>query len=263
MGERREDSEADDYLEECQSLTHYRYEGGMYPRISYGLETFRDPVEAGRKPCRHCGAVKGQLHHPLCDYEQCPVCGNQVMGCGCGILVEDAVRAEPSPQQASQTNESYRSSLSGPSEPVAVLDHSAAEASWMVGGKTSFQLLAVTIVCTDLARSVRFYEQALGAVREADDGYGCPWFKLGSVPITLLHNATMVSPAKFPEHPMAMLWVETDDLTTAARRFAHFGVKVLNPSDGQSMIIADPDGIVIEVWQAAPEDSVGNAERAR
>ncbi len=95
MGEPGEDSEAEDYLEECQSRTQYRYEGKLYPRLPYGLETFRNPIEPGSKPCRHCGAVKGQLHHPLCDYEECPVCGNQVMGCACGIFTEDAVTTEP------------------------------------------------------------------------------------------------------------------------------------------------------------------------
>ena len=85
------------YLQEVQLLTHYRLEGKLYPRLSYGAETFRNPTEAGRRQCRHCGAVKGQLHEPLCDYEECPVCGNQVMSCDCGIFVEDAVRAEPGP----------------------------------------------------------------------------------------------------------------------------------------------------------------------
>jgi hypothetical protein len=80
------------YLEEVQLLTHYRANGKLYPRLPYGLETFRQPTEAGHKPCRHCGAVKGQLHEPLCDYEQCPVCGEQVMSCDCDIFTEDAVR---------------------------------------------------------------------------------------------------------------------------------------------------------------------------
>lgn len=91
MGERSEDPSGDAYLEESQSLTHYRCEGEFYPRMPYGLETFRNPVEAGRGPCRHCGAVKGQLHEPLCDYEQCPVCSDQVMSCECGIFTEDAI----------------------------------------------------------------------------------------------------------------------------------------------------------------------------
>jgi len=93
MDRGRDDPGAEDYLEESQSLTHYRFEGDLYPRLPYGLETFRNPTEAGRQPCRHCGAVKGQLHEPLCDYEQCPVCGYQVMSCDCDIFTEDTVRA--------------------------------------------------------------------------------------------------------------------------------------------------------------------------
>jgi hypothetical protein len=98
VGEGSGDTEADDYLAECQSRTHYRFGGRLYPRLPYGSEKFRTPAEAGGQPCRHCGAVKGQLHEPLCDYEQCPVCGNQLMGCGCGIFTEDAVQAEPAPR---------------------------------------------------------------------------------------------------------------------------------------------------------------------
>ncbi len=128
----------------------------------------------------------------------------------------------------------------------------------MVDGASSFRIAAVTIACTDLARSVRFYEQVLGAVREPRDGYGCPWFRLGPLSITLLPNATAASPAKFPDHSMAMLWVETDDLAAAARRFAEFGVSVLEEGDGQWMMIADPDGIVIEVWQAESGESGGH-----
>jgi catechol 2,3-dioxygenase-like lactoylglutathione lyase family enzyme len=126
----------------------------------------------------------------------------------------------------------------------------------MAGIKQSLRAVAVTVACTDLARSVKFYEQILGAVREPGDGYGCPWFKLGPISISLLHNATEASPARFPDHPMAMLWLEADDLAAVASRFARFGVKVLQPSDGQSMIVSDPDGIIIEVWQA--EQNRGN-----
>ncbi len=93
MGERYENQEGDTYLEQSQSLTHDRFEGELYPRLPYGLEAFRNPVESDHKPCPHCGAVKGQLHEPLCDYEECPACGLQVMSCDCGIFTEDAVPA--------------------------------------------------------------------------------------------------------------------------------------------------------------------------
>ncbi len=83
--------DAGDYLKESQTLTLYQFEGEFQLRIPYGRETFRDPIEAARKPCRHCNAVKGQLHEPLCDYEECPFCEGQVMSCDCGIFTENAV----------------------------------------------------------------------------------------------------------------------------------------------------------------------------
>ena len=52
---------------------------------------------------------------------------------------------------------------------------------------------------------------------------------------------------------MPILWLETADLEGAAARFAAEGVTIITPSDGQFLQIADPDGLVIEVWQAAAE----------
>jgi predicted enzyme related to lactoylglutathione lyase len=46
------------------------------------------------------------------------------------------------------------------------------------------------------------------------------------------------------------LWLQVNDLEAAARRFAKAGVEIIQPSDGQFMMIADPDGLVMEVWQA-------------
>jgi hypothetical protein len=94
MEEDRNKPEVDDDLQEAQALTHYRFKRKLYPRLPYGAETFRAPAEAEHRSCRHCGAVKGQLHEPLCDYEECPVCGSQVMGCGCRLYTPHAVRPE-------------------------------------------------------------------------------------------------------------------------------------------------------------------------
>lgn len=33
--------------------------------------------------CGDCGAKPGHYHHPGCDCERCPVCGNQLISCGC------------------------------------------------------------------------------------------------------------------------------------------------------------------------------------
>jgi hypothetical protein len=33
--------------------------------------------------CGDCGVRPGGFHHPGCDLQSCPVCGGQMMTCGC------------------------------------------------------------------------------------------------------------------------------------------------------------------------------------
>ncbi len=67
-------------IEAAQSVTAYTINGESYERIAYGKEADEWPHEA----CHDCGVLKGQYHVPLvCDVEQCPRCGHQVIGCGC------------------------------------------------------------------------------------------------------------------------------------------------------------------------------------
>jgi len=33
--------------------------------------------------CHDCGALPGHYHHPGCDWEQCPRCHEQLIGCDC------------------------------------------------------------------------------------------------------------------------------------------------------------------------------------
>jgi catechol 2,3-dioxygenase-like lactoylglutathione lyase family enzyme len=122
----------------------------------------------------------------------------------------------------------------------------------MAGRGLTFRVKALTVACTDHRRSERFYRDVLGAetLPTDDPGYGCPWLRLGTLAITLMPNAVERSPAEFPTHAMPILWLEVDDLEKAARRFARHKVEVVTPPDGQFMQIADPDGLVIEVWQA-------------
>lgn len=114
----------------------------------------------------------------------------------------------------------------------------------------AFSVRALTVACTDAKQSERFYKTVLGAaVLPADNGMGW-WFRLGSLDINLLPNAAERSPAEFPIHAMPILWLEVEDLAAAAAHFAQHGVEVIDPGDGQFMQVADPDGLVIEVWQS-------------
>jgi len=79
----------------------------------------------------------------------------------------------------------------------------------MATSKVPFRGKALTIACTDLQRSVHFYQEVLGAVLDPRDGYGCPWFQLGSLMLTLVPNASQRSPASFPVHAMPILWLRS------------------------------------------------------
>lgn len=109
---------------------------------------------------------------------------------------------------------------------------------------------AVTIACTDLHRSEVFYVSLLGATLIPGDGHGCPWYQLGSLTISLLENAAHESPATFPEHAMPVLWLEVDDVRLAHEHLKNAGTPIIQaPDDNMFMMIADPDGLVIEIWQ--------------
>lgn len=33
--------------------------------------------------CHDCGVIAGGIHHPGCDWEECPKCRRQLISCGC------------------------------------------------------------------------------------------------------------------------------------------------------------------------------------
>jgi catechol 2,3-dioxygenase-like lactoylglutathione lyase family enzyme len=119
--------------------------------------------------------------------------------------------------------------------------------------EVAFRGKSITIACTDKAQSVRFYRELLGAEPlPEDEGYGCPWLRLGELTISLLPNATEPCPVRFPTHAGTMLWLETDDLGAAHRHLVENGVPVVEWHEGEFMIVTDPDGLLIEIWQAQP-----------
>ncbi|MBW2536261.1 MAG: hypothetical protein JRI55_32540 [Deltaproteobacteria bacterium] len=56
-------------------------DGVAHDRIPHGESSTWGPAK-GR--CSDCGAEPGELHHPGCQYEQCPACGSaQMFACDC------------------------------------------------------------------------------------------------------------------------------------------------------------------------------------
>ena len=49
---------------------------------------------------------------------------------------------------------------------------------------------------------------------------------------------------------MPVLWLDVDNITTAHEHLKNSGTPIIQaPDDDMFMLIADPDGLVIEVWQ--------------
>lgn len=67
------------------------------PVISNGKEY--EPIRVGNEGhyleyadiyrCGDCGARMGEYHHPGCCMEKCPVCGGQLISCGCMDIIEE------------------------------------------------------------------------------------------------------------------------------------------------------------------------------
>src|SRR5829696_883682 len=79
--------------------------------------------------------------------------------------------------------------------------------------KLTFRFKALTVACSDLRRSERFYKSLLGAaVVKTPDGIGCPWFRLGSFVFTLMPGAVARGPGEYMTHASYVLWLEVDHL---------------------------------------------------
>lgn len=68
------------------ACTEVEINGEWYPRIRFGKPgdlSFGYVSLRKEDRCGDCGAKFGQFHHPGCDMEACPKCGNQLLSCGC------------------------------------------------------------------------------------------------------------------------------------------------------------------------------------
>jgi hypothetical protein len=68
-----------------------KHSGVRFSCIKYGNEPlFRDREKL--PICHDCNAKPGQFHKPDCDMEICPICGDQLMTCGCDIKTSKRIR---------------------------------------------------------------------------------------------------------------------------------------------------------------------------
>ncbi len=65
----------------AQNVLSYTLNGES--RSSHSLR--RRARRLGRRPnaCHDCRVIKGELHVPSCDVEECPACGGQLLSCDC------------------------------------------------------------------------------------------------------------------------------------------------------------------------------------
>lgn len=59
------------------------YQGLIYKRIPYKNSYLTILAKKRRHTCHDCNVKLGQYHHLGCDMERCPICGSQLIGCGC------------------------------------------------------------------------------------------------------------------------------------------------------------------------------------
>jgi hypothetical protein len=68
-------------IEAAQELRSYNLSGRTIPRVPFGSE--QDDCGAEKHTCRNCRVLKGELHVPGCDGEECPICGGHLLSCDC------------------------------------------------------------------------------------------------------------------------------------------------------------------------------------
>lgn len=73
-------------IQEAQKELTYLIKEKTYKRVPYGSEWQDWEAETGA--CHDCRVIKGELHVPGCDVEECPACGAQAITCEC--MDEDA-----------------------------------------------------------------------------------------------------------------------------------------------------------------------------
>ncbi|KOX93191.1 hypothetical protein AMS69_12195 [Haloarcula rubripromontorii] len=76
-------------------------EGSQY--LTYKLQVLQtneravtvNPDRWRDQSCPACGVKRGGIHHRLCDYEECPACGEQLLLCSCVVDIEVVAPRSP------------------------------------------------------------------------------------------------------------------------------------------------------------------------
>ena len=117
--------------------------------------------------------------------------------------------------------------------------------------KLGFRGRRITISCTDIDASEAFYRDLLGAELIPDDGFGCRWYELGDLELDMMPTAEKRSSARHPHDAMPMLCLEVDDIHEAHDWLLRNQVQIIEePDETDSMLVADPDGLLITIWHS-------------
>jgi catechol 2,3-dioxygenase-like lactoylglutathione lyase family enzyme len=133
------------------------------------------------------------------------------------------------------------------------------------------------LIVADLERSRRFYRDALGleeVPRPPNFTFAGTWFRFGETEIHLLAESDTTGRAGAPDPGPSgayglvnHLAFEVDGLATAVSRLQQHGVALIGGpmprGDGyEQVFFRDPDGHVLELFEATGEDQSGAPERA-
>lgn len=117
---------------------------------------------------------------------------------------------------------------------------------------------------TDMKSAREFYLGALGFEVFSEDYYPpvVPLQRAGEVALVLHESAKSAARSGYPATAHTEVVIAVDDLDSAARALAARGVELLDAEarsspTGAYIAIADPDGNVLQLRQAAPEDGGG------
>lgn len=68
-------------IKAAQGVLQYTLDGKAFARVRYGDE--HGDWGANEHACHDCRVIKGEVHAPGCDGEECPACGGQLLSCEC------------------------------------------------------------------------------------------------------------------------------------------------------------------------------------